>query len=174
SRLSGDPTGRRLAGDETAPRRWLGRGWPILLGGPAPRRGQGEHGLANRLGAARSDGRGRARASRGRARPRLSSRPAARARALGRGTLHGRRFPARLLPPLPRVSRVLSALGARALSQPEAWQRRHDALRNVMTTGAVTGLAAEAAIARQAGLLAAAGAGTAEGTERAIRALIEQ
>ena len=43
-----------------------------------------------------------------------------------------------------------------------------------MATGAVTGLAAEAAIARQAGLLAAAGAGTGEGTERAIRALIEQ
>jgi adenosylhomocysteine nucleosidase len=43
-----------------------------------------------------------------------------------------------------------------------------------MATGAVTGLAAEAAIARQAGLLAAAGAGTGEGTERAIRVLIEQ
>ena len=43
-----------------------------------------------------------------------------------------------------------------------------------MATGAVTGLAAEAEIARQAGLVAAAGAGTPKGTERAIRALIEQ
>lgn len=43
-----------------------------------------------------------------------------------------------------------------------------------MATGAVTGLAAEAKIARQAGLVAAAGAGTPEGTERAIRSLIEQ
>jgi adenosylhomocysteine nucleosidase len=43
-----------------------------------------------------------------------------------------------------------------------------------MATGAVTGLAAEAEIARQAGLVAAAGAGTPEGTERAIRSLIEQ
>jgi hopanoid-associated phosphorylase len=43
-----------------------------------------------------------------------------------------------------------------------------------MATGAVTGLAAEAKIARQAGLVAAAGAGTPEGTERAIRILIEQ
>ena len=43
-----------------------------------------------------------------------------------------------------------------------------------MATGAVTGLAAEAEIARQAGLVAAAGAGTPEGTERAIRILIEQ
>jgi len=43
-----------------------------------------------------------------------------------------------------------------------------------MASGAVTGLAAEAEIARQAGLEAAAGAGTPEGTERAIRSLIEQ
>ena len=43
-----------------------------------------------------------------------------------------------------------------------------------MATGAVTGLAAEAEIARQAGLVAAAGAGTPKGTERAIRSLIEQ
>lgn len=43
-----------------------------------------------------------------------------------------------------------------------------------MATGAVTGLAAEAEIARQAGLVAAAGAGTPDGTERAIRILIEQ
>ena len=43
-----------------------------------------------------------------------------------------------------------------------------------MATGAVTGLAAEAEIAREAGLVAAAGAGTPEGTERAIRRLIEQ
>jgi adenosylhomocysteine nucleosidase len=43
-----------------------------------------------------------------------------------------------------------------------------------MATGAVTGLAAEAEIARQAGLVAAAGAGTPEGTERAVRTLIEQ
>jgi hopanoid-associated phosphorylase len=43
-----------------------------------------------------------------------------------------------------------------------------------MATGAVTGLAAEARIARQAGLVAAAGAGTSEGTESAIRSLIEQ
>jgi hopanoid-associated phosphorylase len=43
-----------------------------------------------------------------------------------------------------------------------------------MATGAVTGLAAEARIARQAGLVAAAGAGTSEGTEHAIRSLIEQ
>jgi adenosylhomocysteine nucleosidase len=43
-----------------------------------------------------------------------------------------------------------------------------------MATGAVTGLAAEARIARQAGLVAAAGAGTPEGTEQAIRKLIEQ
>lgn len=43
-----------------------------------------------------------------------------------------------------------------------------------MATGAVTGLAAEARIARQAGLVAAAGAGTPEGTERAVRNLIEQ
>lgn len=43
-----------------------------------------------------------------------------------------------------------------------------------MATGAVTGLAAEAAIAREAGLVAAAGAGTPEGTDRAIRSLIEQ
>lgn len=42
-----------------------------------------------------------------------------------------------------------------------------------MATGAVTGLAAEAEIARQAGLVAAAGAGTAAGTERAIRSLVE-
>ncbi len=43
-----------------------------------------------------------------------------------------------------------------------------------MATGAVTGLAAEARIAREAGLIAAAGAGTPEGTEHAIRSLIEQ
>ena len=43
-----------------------------------------------------------------------------------------------------------------------------------MATGAVTGLSAEARIARQAGLAAAAGAGTADGTERAIRSLVEQ
>jgi adenosylhomocysteine nucleosidase len=43
-----------------------------------------------------------------------------------------------------------------------------------MATGAVTGLAAEARIARDAGLIAAAGAGTPEGTEQAIRSLIEQ
>lgn len=43
-----------------------------------------------------------------------------------------------------------------------------------MATGAVTGLAAEAEIAREAGLVAAAGAGTPDGTERAIRSLIEQ
>ncbi len=43
-----------------------------------------------------------------------------------------------------------------------------------MATGAVTGLAAEARIAREAGLVAAAGAGTPDGTERAIRSLIEQ
>lgn len=43
-----------------------------------------------------------------------------------------------------------------------------------MATGAVTGLAAEARIARQAGLVAAAGAGTPDGTEHAIRSLIEQ
>src|SRR5260370_1194212 len=36
-----------------------------------------------------------------------------------------------------------------------------------MATGAVTGLAAEAEIAREAGLVAAAGAGAPEGTERA-------
>lgn len=43
-----------------------------------------------------------------------------------------------------------------------------------MATGAVTGLAAEAEIAREAGLVAAAGAGTPAGTDRAIRALLEQ
>jgi adenosylhomocysteine nucleosidase len=43
-----------------------------------------------------------------------------------------------------------------------------------MATGAVTGLAAEAEIARQAGMVAAAGAGSPEGTERAIRRLVEQ
>jgi adenosylhomocysteine nucleosidase len=43
-----------------------------------------------------------------------------------------------------------------------------------MATGAVTGLAAEARIAREAGLIAAAGAGTPDGTEHAIRSLIEQ
>ena len=43
-----------------------------------------------------------------------------------------------------------------------------------MATGAVTGLAAEARIARQAGLAAVAGAGTPDGTDRAISSLIEQ
>src|SRR5262249_7263628 len=94
--------------------------------------------------------------------------------ALGRGALHRGRLPARVLSPLSRLSRVLPALGAGALSQPQARKRCHHALRDVMATGAVTGLAAEARIARRAGLVAAAGAGTPEGTDRAIRSLIEQ
>ena len=43
-----------------------------------------------------------------------------------------------------------------------------------MATGAVTGLAREAAIARRLGMVAAAGAGTAAGTEAAIAAVIRQ
>src|SRR5579864_7402824 len=43
-----------------------------------------------------------------------------------------------------------------------------------MATGAVTGLAREAAIARRLGMAAAAGAGTPAGTEAAIAALIRQ
>ena len=43
-----------------------------------------------------------------------------------------------------------------------------------MATGAVTGLASEAAIARRIGLLAAVGAGTPKGTEAATAALIRQ
>lgn len=43
-----------------------------------------------------------------------------------------------------------------------------------MATGAVTGLASEAAIARRLGMLAAAGAATPKGTEAAIASLIRQ
>jgi len=43
-----------------------------------------------------------------------------------------------------------------------------------MATGAVTGLASEAAIARRLGMVAAVGAGTPQGTEAAIAALIRE
>ena len=45
---------------------------------------------------------------------------AGRSRAVGRGRVHRGRLPARFLSALSRLPRVLSALGARALSEPEA------------------------------------------------------
>ena len=82
-----------------------------------------EHGVADRLGAARADGGGRDRSSRGEARDRLSLTHAGPRRLLGRAALHRDRFPARVLPALPRLFEILPAVGAGALPQPQERQR---------------------------------------------------
>src|ERR1051326_6311299 len=94
-----------------AARRWrLGRIRRELLARQATWRGPLQHRLANRLGLARADGGRRGRAPGGVARHRLSDREPEPVRELGRAVVHRGRFPARLLPALPRLSRVLPAL----------------------------------------------------------------
>ena len=93
-------------------------------------------------------------------------------RELGGGALHGGRLPARLLPPLPRLPAVLPGLGARPLPQPDARQRAGHAPRHVVALAAVTGLEAEARIARRAGLDAEAAGGGPGAATRAAEALI--
>src|ERR1044071_2907822 len=92
-------------------RRWrLGQIRRELLARQATWRGPLQHRLANRLGLARADGGRRGRAPGGVARHRLSHREPGPRRELGRAVVHRGRFPARLLPALPRLSRVLPAL----------------------------------------------------------------
>ena len=56
------------------------------------------------------------------ARCQLPARTPGRRRLLGRAALHRHRFPARVLPALPRLFEVLPAVGAGALPQPDAQQ----------------------------------------------------
>ena len=81
-------------------------------------------------------------------------------RAVGTGALHRRRFSARLLSQLSRLSEILPALGAGALPQS---QRRQFAAGGVwaVTILAVTGLTREAEIAGTGGVVAVAGGGDA-------------
>ena len=67
-----DAQGRRLAGLDPERGRRLGRGRHQLQARLPRLRGGAEHGLADRLGAARPDGGGRGRSSGGRARHRVS------------------------------------------------------------------------------------------------------
>ena len=78
--------------------------------------------LADRLGAARADGGGRGRSPGGRARRRLAGAHQDADGLWGQEHVHRRRFPARLLPALPRLSEIFPALGAGALPQPQALQ----------------------------------------------------
>src|SRR5205823_1783995 len=82
------------------------------------RRGQrAEHPVPECLGGARADRRARGGIGRRAARHRVPPAHAAAGRALERPELHRSGLPARVLPPLSRVLRLLSALGARGVSQ---------------------------------------------------------
>ena len=111
-------------------RRRLGRGRLKLQARLQGLRARAEHRLADRLGVARADGDRRHGASGGAARHRLSDEDARPGRLLGRGALHRDRFPARVLPALPRLPAIFSALGDGALSQSRVAQRPHRQVRD--------------------------------------------
>ena len=93
-----------------------------LLGG-APERKRGQHALADGLGAARAHGCGRGRERGGRVRHRLSEGGLASGWQMGRGAVQRGRLPARVLPPLPRLQCLFSAVGARPLPEPHGQER---------------------------------------------------
>ena len=88
ARRAGNPQGGGLADLDPEPGRRLGRGRLELQARLRGLRAGAEHRLADRLGAARPDGRRRSRSSGGRARHRLSADDAGRRRLLDRGALH--------------------------------------------------------------------------------------
>ncbi|HIP80570.1 MAG TPA: hypothetical protein EYH07_19185, partial [Kiloniellaceae bacterium] len=129
--------------------------------GGAPRRKQGLHRRADRLGRARPDGRWRGRQRRRAPRHRLPAALSARRAALAGPPLDRHRLPAGVLPALSRLQRLLPADGHGALPQPHAQQRAARRLRHVIpgrhvnTTaprlGIVTGLASEARLIAETG-----------------------
>src|ERR1019366_9310984 len=84
--------------------------------------------------------------------------------------LHRRRFPARVLPQLSRLSQILPALGPGALPQ---FQKRQFAAGRVrvVTILAVTGLSKEAKIVGVADVVAVAGGGDAKALAEKLGAL---
>src|SRR5690242_14126514 len=145
----------------------MGRGRRVLLVRPAARRRTGQHRLADGVGGSRPYGGRRSRSPGRRTRHCLPDADAAGARAVGRGALHRGRLPAGVLPPLPRLPRLLPALGTCPLPQLEA-EQRSDRVGRSVTILAVTGLLAEAVIARRAGLQAICAGGRPERTAAAL------
>src|SRR5262249_58828058 len=94
-------------------------------------RARAEHGIADRLGAARPDGGGSGRPSGGQARHRLSLTHAGRRRLLERAALYRHGFSARVLSALPRLFEVLPVVGAGALPQPHECQYPRRGVRDV-------------------------------------------
>ena len=103
--------GGRLAGRHPECGRRLGRGLRQLQARLSRLRAGADHGLADGLGAAGADGRGRGRSPRRGARHRLSAADPGRDRPVAAGRLYRRRFPARLLPALSRLSAIFSRSG---------------------------------------------------------------
>src|SRR5262245_27895731 len=110
------------------------------------------------MGAARLDGGGRGGASCRGPRHRLSAANAGCVRSVAAGCLYRRRFPACVLSALSRLSQVLPALGAGALPQPAAHQRRTHHVRYVMIL-AVVGLQRERRIVAGSGVEVIVGGG---------------
>ena len=101
-----------------------------------PRIGAGAvHGLANGMGLAWSDGGGRGRKSRSCPGRRVPNCNTERKRAVGRAALHRNRLSSGVLPALPWLSEVLSALGIGAVSEFEQHEQQGGRGRNVNLGG---------------------------------------
>src|SRR5689334_6374454 len=93
---------------------------------------------------------------------------------MGRTALHRRGFPARVLPPLPRLRSVLSAARHGAVSQSDAREYEAGGLRVLKPLyGVVVGLVSEARIAKRLGWPVAIGGGGSDGAAEAARRLVE-
>ena len=91
--------------------------------------------------------------------------------------LHGGRFPARVLPALPRLQAVFPAAGAGSLPQYAAREHapgRGRILIQQTSLGFVVGLAAEARIAANFGYPVRTGGGTPAGAEAAAKQLVSE
>src|SRR5579871_5227035 len=128
-----------MAGEQTERGRRLGREQRQLHPERRRARHASEHAVPDRVGHARTAGRGPGGFGDREPRGRISHPFAIGRRALERSGLHRARIPARVLPALSRILRVLSALGARGL--PHSRAPRTLALS---TLGVVAALNAEA------------------------------
>jgi len=106
---------REVAGIHEQSRRRMGRARLQLRTRPSRTRAGAQHRVTDGVGAARVDGGWRSRQSGGSPRHRLFAAHQCGDRSLVRASFHCHRFSARVLPALPRLLEVLSAVGARAV-----------------------------------------------------------
>src|SRR5712664_609834 len=147
-----------LAACHPEPGRRLGRSLYELQARLSRLRTGGVHGVSDRLGPSGADGGGRGRPSCRGPRDRLSAADSGHDRPVAAGRLYRRRFPARFLLALSRLSEIFPALGLGTLPQPPPQQCPARGPRHVMILAA-TGLQRERRIVAGPDIEAVAGGG---------------